>query len=220
MRRIILAALMIPGLVACSDDDPAGIALEFSPLSGTAMSNGLVLTSGFEVNRLEALVREVKVLPGKDNDDASKFKDKGTFFVDALDADKNTIPTFELTAGNYKKVEFKFEKDGGDTGIDELDIALLLDATVAGTIVEVRVSKMDKVTLRDVDGITLADGVTGTFLIDLDVPSWFTGVDLTALDADSDGVVIIDDSGVNKSVYKDVTDNIKAAIKVLRKPSK
>lgn len=216
-----IISLAVLGAAAC-EEDSQGIALEFAPTAteGAALSAPLTLAEGFEATRLEALVREVKVLPGKDDDKESKeekFKAKGDFWVDALDPDDSTIPEIPLPADTYKKVEFKFEKPSAGEGIQGTDAAIALDATIDGTKVQVRIAKSDKVTLRHVDGIALANGGTSTFLIDLDVPGWFDGVDVTTLEADADGVVLID-SQTNKSAYDKVLDNLKATIKLLRKP--
>lgn len=204
-------------LPAC-DDGTTGIGLDFEP---KVSSSALTLAADFEVTRAEALISELKLLPGKDADkeDAdAKFKAKGTFFINVLDADDSTIPPIPLPAETYKKVEFKFEKPKDGAGLDGADVAVLLDATIGTTEVRLRLAKMDKVTLRNEEGIVLAEGKTSTFLLDLDIPTWFMGVDLTTLDADAEGVVTIDEQ-TNKSAYDKVVDNIKANIKLLRKPN-
>lgn len=216
-----LISLGVLGLAAC-EDDSQGIALEFTPTATetAALSAPLTLAEGFEATRLEALVREVKVLPGKDDDKESKdekFKAKGDFWVDALDPARSTIPEIPLPAATYKKVEFKFEKPPAGLGIEGTDAAIALDAVIDDIAVQVRIAKSDKVTLRHVDGIALASGGTSTFLIDLDVPGWFDGVDVTALEADANGVVLID-SQTNKAAYDKVLANLQATIKLLRKP--
>lgn len=214
-RLISLIALAL--LAPACDDGTTGIALDFEPATEGA---ALTLATDFEVNRLEALVSELKMLPDKDpakEAENTKFKAKGSFFVNALDPDDSTIPPVPLPADTYKKVEWKFEKPKDGAGLDGGDTALLLDAVIDGVAVEVRIKTMDKVTLRYESGLALASGKTSTFLVDLDVQGWFDGVDVTALDADTDGVVIIDDK-TNKSAYDAVVSNLKATIKLMRKP--
>lgn len=223
MKVFALAALSLAflGASACDDGD-SGIALEFqaAALTTGSLTTGLELADGFVATRLEALITEIKVLPDKDpasEEKEAKFKAKGDFWIDALDPSNSTIPTIPLPANTYKKVEFKFEKVKENVGIDGTNGALALDATIDGLAVVVRIDKVDKVTLRHVDGIALASGGTSTFLIDLDVPGWFDGVDLTKLEADANGVVHIN-TAANKTAYDQIVANLKATIKLLRKP--
>lgn len=210
---VIALALTLP---AC-DDGTTGIGLDFEPRTTAA---ALTLAQDFEVTRAEALVSELKLLPGKDDTAEGtneKFKAKGTFFVNVLDPEDSTIPPIPLPAETYKKVEFKFDKPKDGQGLDGADVAVALDATIGDIAVELRLPKMDKVTLRHQDGIALATGKTSTFLVDLDIPSWFIGVDLATLDADDAGTVHIDDK-TNKDAYDTVVKNIKENIKLVRKP--
>jgi len=218
-----LMALALLSAAACDDGSSGGIAIEFRPTSTTASAltaASVELAPGFTVTRLEALITELKLLPGKDpvtEDKEAKFKAKGDFWVDALDPDNSTIPAIPLPAETYKKVEFKFEKTKDSSGIDGTDAAIALDATINGVAVVVRIDKTDKVTLRHQDGIALASGGTSTFLLDLNVPGWFDGIDVGALDVDANGVVRID-KGANKDAYDRLGANLKATIKLLRKP--
>ncbi len=223
MKAFTLSILSLAflGASAC-DDGTTGIALEFeaAALTTGTPATGLVLADGFIATRLEALITELKVLPDKDpvsEEKEAKFKAKGDFWIDALDPGDSTIPTIPLPANTYKKVEFKFEKAKAGLGIDGTEAALALDATIDAIDVVVRIDKVDKVTLRHVDGLVLAAGGTSTFLVDLDVPGWFDGVDVTKLEADGNGVVHID-AATNKAAYDTVVANLKATIKLLRKP--
>jgi len=222
LNRNLALALTVSAFAGLGCDDGAtGIALDFEPAVTTgALSSGIYTAGDFTATRLEALITEVKMLPDKDptnEDKEAKFKAKGDFWIDALNPDDSLIPTVPLPAETYKKVEFKFEKPKSGNGLDGTDAAIALDATIGTDKVQVRISDSQKVTLRHVDGIALATGKTSTFLIDLDVPGWFTGVDLSKLDKDPEGVIHID-SKTNKGAYTTVTDNLKARIKLLRKP--
>jgi len=225
MKTILLSLISVAflGAAACDDGSSGGIALEFQPVGTTtsALTAGSVeVAPGFTVTRLEALITELKLLPDKDpvtEEKEAKFKAKGDFWIDALDPDSSTIPTIPPPAETYKKVEFKFEKVKDSHGIDGTDAAIALDATINGTSVVVRIEKTDKVTLRHVDGIALATGGTSTFLLNLNVPGWFDGVDLSTLTADANGVILIEKE-TNKDAYATVTANLKATIKLLRKP--
>lgn len=203
------------------DDGATGIALEYQPAVTTgALSSGVFTAGDFAASRLDALITEVKMLPDKDptnEEKEDKFKAKGEFWVDALNPDDSTIPTVELPAETYKKVEFKFDKPKSGLGLDGTDAAIALDATFGTTKVQVRISDAQKVTLRHVDGIALTTGKTSTFLIDLDVPGWFDGIDVTKLEADAEGIVHID-AKTNKAAYGTLTANLTARIKLLRKP--
>ena len=97
-RLISLIALAL--LAPACDDGTTGIALDFEPATEGA---ALTLATDFEVNRLEALVSELKMLPDKDpakEAENTKFKAKGSFFVNALDPDDSTIPPVPLPAGS------------------------------------------------------------------------------------------------------------------------
>jgi len=218
-----LMSLAFLGAAACDDGSSSGgIALEFRPVSTTsgALTVGVELAPDFIVTRLEALVTELKLVPDKNpetEEKEAKFKAKGDFWVNALDPDSSTIPPIPLPAETYKKVEFKFEKTKDNRGIDGTDAAIALDATIDGIAVVVRIEKTDKVTLRHQDGIALANGGTSTFLIDLNVPGWFDGIDVSTLASDANDVVRIDKDS-NKDAYDRLLANVKATIKVLRKP--
>lgn len=217
MRPVFFSVLAFA--IAACDDGTTGIALDFETGAATK-SAPLTLADDFEVTRLDALVRELKLLPDKDadkEDKDAKFKAKGEFYVDALDPRKSIIPTVPLPAETYKKVEFKFEKVKDGLGLDGTDAAIALDATIDGVAVRLRIHDSMKVTLRHVDGIALSSGMTSTFLLMLDVVSWFDGVDVTKLTAGNDGVVLID-KDTNKSAYDGVKANLTAAIKLVRKP--
>lgn len=226
MMKLTLSSILLAPLAALTigcDDGTTGIALDFEP--GTVSSSGaltapLTLDAGFEVTRLEALVTEVKCLPDKDptaeaND--KKFKAKGDYWVDALSPEDSVIPTIPLPANTYKKVEFKFDKPKSGAGLDGTDAAVALDVTVDGVKVAVRLDALEKVTLRDVDGLALASGGTSTFLIGLDIPSWFAGVDVTTLAVGNDGVALVDPK-TNKTAYDAIAKNALTAIKLARKP--
>ena len=220
--RSFLLVLPFAALGAACDDSQSGIVLDFESAGTTsgALTAALTLGEGFEVTRLEALVSEIKVLPDKDpvtEEKAEKFKAKGDFWVDALDPDDSTIPAIPLPAETYKKVEFKFAKPKSGAGLEGTDAVIALDATIDGVDVAVRLGTTQKVTLRHQDGLALAEGGTSTFLILLDVPGWFEGVDVTTLTVGDDGVVLIDDK-TNKAAHDTIAANLLAAIKLARKP--
>ncbi|MFO0745038.1 MAG: hypothetical protein U1F43_05085 [Myxococcota bacterium] len=219
MKLALSSACLIPiaALFVACDDGATGIALDFEPATTTS---ALTLATDFEATRLEALVSEIKILPDKDpvtEEKDDKFKAKGDFWIDALDPEDSIIPTIPLSANTYKKVEFKFDKPKSGSGIDGTDAAIALDATIDGVKVALRLGATEKVTLRDVSGIALASGGTSTFLVELDVPSWFDGVDVTTLDVGTDGVALID-SKTNKAAYDTIAANVLSAIKLARKP--
>lgn len=222
LKTNLALALTVSALAGLGcDDGDTGIALDFQPaVTSGALTGGTFSAGDFTATRLEALITEVKLLPDKDptkEDTDAKFKAKGDFWIDALNPEDSTIPTVALPAETYKKVEFKFEKPKSGQGLDGTDAIIALDATIGSTQVQVRIDDSQKVTLRHVDGIAIASGQTSTFLIDLDVPGWFDGVDLSTLDADPQGVVHID-AKTNKEAYGVVKANLTARIKLLRKP--
>ncbi|MCC6624892.1 MAG: hypothetical protein IT385_26830 [Deltaproteobacteria bacterium] len=216
--RWLFALLAPAALLAC--DDESGIALDFDPVATTAAPLTALTLGTFEVTRLEALVTEVKLLPDKDpakEADNAKFKAKGDFWVDVLSPEDSIIPPIPLPADTYKKVEFKFDKPKSGAGLDGTDAVIALDATHDGQAIELRLGATQKVTLRDVSGLALAEGGTSTFLVQLDIPGWFAGVDLDALEVDDDGVIRIDDK-TNKAAHDTIAANVVAAIKLARKP--
>ncbi|PKN58978.1 MAG: hypothetical protein CVU56_03275 [Deltaproteobacteria bacterium HGW-Deltaproteobacteria-14] len=219
MKLTLLPLLLILPLgAACGDTSTTGIGLEFSPYVDGGASNLLILGPAFEVTRFEVLVREIKVLPD-DTTDATKYKAKGQFYVNVLDPTANTTPIYDLSAGTYKKVEFKFDTPDTGTGLLPANSAIVLEATIDGVDVQYLATKLDKVTLRDVSGIPLGAGDVDYFLVDLDIIGWFGGVDVTTL-ALTDGVAVIDNKGANKDAWNAITENIKTEIKMLRKPQK
>ena len=177
----------------------------------------LVASSGLQLSRFELQVRELKVLPdNKDVDEKlDKFKAKGEFHLDVLDPADSTLPGVDLEDGNYKKVEFKIDKPDTGEGIDGTEAALLLEGSKDSTAFRLLVKKIDKVTVRDQTGITLPDDADSIFVVDLGVAGWFDGVDLTGL-SDVNGVVLLDEVN-NKSPHAAVVDNIKSAIKLIKK---
>ncbi len=210
---------------ACENGTSTGIAIDFEPATSPDMvtaaytitaTGSVMLQPDFEVTRLDALVREVKILTDDDAFDL-KLKAKGDFYVDALDARNSIIPFIYLPSATYKKVEFKFEKPKDGMGLAGTDAAIAMDAIIGGISIQLRVKGTDKVTIRDATGIALTNGQTSTFLLDLDVESWFDGVDLSRVEIDADGIARIDDK-TNKDAYDQVFANIKTAIKLLRKP--
>lgn len=218
MKLTLLSLLLLLPLGACGDTASTGIGLEFSPYVYDDGSSLGIIGPGFEVTRFEVLVREIKVLPD-DTTDASKFKAKGEFYVNVLDPTANTTPIYILSAGTYKKVEFKFDTPDDHSGLLPDNSAIVLEATIDGVYVQYLASKLDKLTLRDVSGIPLSAGDVDYFLIDLNVIGWFGGVDVTTL-ALTNGVAVIDDKGANKDAWNAITENIKTEIKMLRKPQK
>jgi hypothetical protein len=227
LGRVSLCAVpgLALGLAACPAEE-TGIQLDFEPAtSGAALTNGIVIAPEFEVSRFEALVSEVKLLPDKDPNEGNdgRFQAKGTFLVDVLDSANSTTPVIEVPAETYKKVELKFDKPKDDAGLDGQGWALVLDAAIGDPDnddvynVELRLESMDKLTLRDVDGLALSGGEVGTFLVNLDVLSWFDDVDFKALDEDGDFKVRIDKDS-DKDAFESVKKQIKDNIKLLRKP--
>lgn len=223
MKLIPYLALVTFG--ACETGTSAGIAIDFEPATSPDMvtaaytvttTGSVMLQPDFEVTRLDALVREVKILTDDDAFDL-KLKAKGDFYVDALDAQNSILPFMVLPSATYKKVEFKFEKPKDGMGIAGTDAAIAMDAVIGGMSIQLRVRGTDKVTVRNATGIALASGQTSTFLLDLDVESWFDGVELSSLVIGANGIALIDDTA-NKDAYDQVFANIKTAIKLLRKP--
>ncbi|TNF24169.1 MAG: hypothetical protein EP329_25535 [Deltaproteobacteria bacterium] len=216
MKQLILSLLLALPVAAC-DSGTTGIDLELSPyVASSAGTNLYVIDADFEVTRFDVLVREVKVLPDKDTD-AEKFKAKGEYHLDLLNPEWNTTDIYTLSAGTYKKVEFKFDTPSDGTGLTPDNSAVVVEATIDGVKVQYLAKKMDKVTLRNEEGLTIGDGDVATFLVDLDVVGWFAGVDVTALTVGDDGIAVIDESGDNKDAWKTITENVKAEIKLLRK---
>ncbi len=227
MLRASLPLFAAAALGACGDDGATtGLKLDFDPVStASALSTGLVVAPEFDVTRFEVLVREVKLLPDKnanESDDA-RFQAKGTFTINVLDPAASTTPVIEVPDETYKKVELKFGKPDAGEGLDGEGWALVLDAVIgdadsdADYNVELRLEDLEKLTLRDVDGLALAGGDVGTFLVNLDVVSWFAGVDLAELDADGDGSIRIDKDSA-KAAHDDIAKAIKDNIKLVRKP--
>jgi hypothetical protein len=224
--RRSLPWLAAAGLAACDSSSTTGLKLDFEPAAtSSGLANGLVVAPEFDVTRFEVIVREIKLLPGKSDGEAddARFHAKGTFTVNVLDAAGSTTPVIEVPAETYKKVELKFGKPDDGEGLDGEGWALALDAVIgaadsdADYNVELRLEDMEKLTLRDVDGLALAGGEVGTFLVNLDVPSWFAGLDLAELDEDGDGNVRIDKESA-KDAHDDVVKAIEDNIKLLRKP--
>ena len=226
ITRNSLPWLAAAALGGCADSSTTGLKLDFEA-SGTssALTTGLVIAPEFDVTRFEVLVREIKLLPGKSDNEGedARFQAKGTFTINVIDASASTTPVIEVPAETYKKVELKFGKPDDGEGLDGEGWALALDAVIgdansdADYNVELRLEAMDKLTLRDVDGLALAGGDVGTFLVNLDVPSWFASLDLAALDADGDGNIRIDKDSA-KDAHDDVVKAIKDNIKLVRKP--
>ena len=150
------------------------------------------------------------------------FKVRGTFLLDVLDASKSTVPLVDLEATVYKKVEFRIDHPDSGEGIDGSDDSLWLEATVQqdGKTFPVRFTtrRVGKITLRNVNGVDLSKDEHENFFVNLQVSSWFDGVKLADLAANAQGVVVIDDNGLNKEAAKTINKNIRAAIKILRKP--
>ncbi|MCK6546188.1 hypothetical protein L6R52_10090 [Myxococcota bacterium] len=213
MRRILSTTVLSLGLTTAACGGTTGIGLDFEPNQGAA--NALMVDANLTVDRLEIQLREIKVLA--DSDDGTNAKAKGEFLVDVLDADGSRVPALELEPGLYKKVEFKMAKPDGGQGIDGTEASLWLEGTKDDVAFRYLGENHEKITLRNVDGIQLEDGAAEEFIVDLQVASWLTGVDFSALELTND-VAVIDKSGANKDAYDTIDDNIKAAIKAIRKP--
>lgn len=218
----IFGVLAVGGvlLVGCGGSEgTADIDLEFVAADGAAFTVGVVVgedAKAVELSRLELQVREIKILTDAADEDDDDFKAKGTFAVDLLDAGNNSL-SVALDPGNYKKVEFKIDKSDDGEGIDGTDASLWLEGVKGGIAFRYVDDKMDKITVRHVDGVDLEDGGSELLLVNLDVPSWLDGVDLATLDADANGLVVIDGSA-NKQAHDAIEENIKQVIKLVRKP--
>ncbi len=218
MKTIGGVALLV-GMMLSACGGESTITVEMAADSASQGSPGaLTIGDDLEIDRLEVQLREIKILPDNANEGAEKFKAKGEFLLDVLDAERSALPETTLEPGLYKKVEFKIEKPSSGEGLDGTDAPLVCEGRKGGIAFALHIEDLSKITLRDVNGINLQEGDAEGFVVDLVSSSWFEGVDLAELEAEEDGVVLIDKDGPNKDAHKTIRDNIQAAIKLLRKP--
>ncbi|MCA9537631.1 MAG: hypothetical protein KC620_02010 [Myxococcales bacterium] len=213
---IYVAVLAGALIAACGEeDDAASVAITFS--ASTDVAQALTLGQGasaIDVARLELQLREIKLLP--DDKNASRVQEFGEFHVDLLDEKADQI-VVEVDPGTYKKLEFKVDKPMSGDGIDGTDASLWFEGTRDGHTFRFVDDNMQKITLRDLT----VDAETGSevdVLVDLSVLSWLDGVDLGALTAGDDGLILIEAMGPNAAAHRTIERNIESAIKIARKP--
>lgn len=150
-------------------------------------------------------------------------KDRGTRFsgpyvYDAIAGKmEGTAPAVDLTDGSYRRVEFKLKRNFTAENDDPLlGQVFVIQGTVkqGETYVPFTIDWHAAMNfrLRGDGAFAAAPEEANELAIVFDLVKWFEGVDLTKLEADTTGVILVDKSH-NQDVLKAIRSNIKKQIR-------
>ena len=138
------------------------------------------------------------------NGDEQDYKYKGNYSFDILTGTSTPpLPTVEIEPGVYHKLKVKFDNvlpTGNSLEINGT-------ATVAGVDFQFEfTSKVDaEFKIENPDGVSVNPDDIVTFVLQIDLPSLFGGVDFSTATIDADGVIRINDN--SNANIQDIIEN-------------
>lgn len=133
---------------------------------------------------------------------------------DSVMDESEIVDALELPAGTYTKIEAKLDKIEDGDGIDPasplLGKSLYIEGTFDGIPFRVTADFDEEFEVENPEGIVVEDGSIASFILSFDIAGWFEGIDLSA--AETEGGVVLLDSGHNQALFEQFRDNVKATM--------